>query len=93
MHLFTSRRLALAVALATASVGLGACSGGLDRMEYTAPVSVTAAPPPAPVVPVAAPGTAARSGRLPLLPPVPEDEQSGLPPVSVAQLLPPPVAR
>ena len=77
---------ALAVAVAS---GLGACSGGIDRAEYTSPVSVTAAPPPAPVVPVASQGPV-HSNRLPLLPPVP-DEQSGLPPVTVAQLLPPPV--
>ena len=85
------RRLVLAGLIVSSAGGLGACSGGIDRAEYTPPVAVTAAPPPAPVVPVAAPGTTpVRSNRLPLLPPVPED-QSGLPPVTVAQLLPPPV--
>ena len=82
------RRLALAVCLTT-TAGLGACSGGIDRSEYTSPIAATAAPPP--VVPIAAAdaGTV-RSGRLPLLPPVPE-EQTGLPPVTIAQLVPPPV--
>ncbi|WP_333825585.1 hypothetical protein [Pinisolibacter sp.] len=85
------RRLVLAALVVSSAAGLGACSGGIDRAEYTPPIAVTAAPPPAPVVPVAAPGAAPmRSNRLPLLPPVPE-EQSGLPPVTVAQLLPPPV--
>lgn len=85
------RRLALVGLALPLLATLGACSGGIDRGEYTTPIAVTEAPPPAPVVPIAAPGaTASRPGRMPLLPPVP-DEQSGLPPVSVAQLLPPPV--
>lgn len=86
---FGLRRLGLVGVLCTAAAGLSACSGGIDRYEYTAPVSATAAPAPAPIVPAAMP-VAAGNRRLPLLPPVPE-EQSGLPPVSVAQLLPPPV--
>ncbi|MDK9696096.1 MAG: hypothetical protein OEL76_06885 [Siculibacillus sp.] len=86
------RRLVLAAFAATLTAGLGACSGGIERGDYTPPVSVTAAPPPAPVVPTAGTNGSApvHSNRLPLLPPVP-DEQSGLPPVTVAQLLPPPV--
>lgn len=83
------RRLALLAAVTGLASGLGACSGGIDRGEYTPPVTVTSAPAPQPVVPVAAPASA-RPGRLPLLPPVPE-EQGGLPPVTVAQLLPPTV--
>lgn len=86
---FGPRRLAVLGLLCLAAAGLSACSGGIDRYEYTAPVSATAAPAPAPVVPAAMP-VAGASRRLPLLPPVPE-EQSGLPPVSVAQLPPPPV--
>lgn len=85
------RRLSLVAAVVGLSAGLGACSGGIDRSEYTAPISVTSASAPQPVVPVAAPAAvSARPGRLPLLPPVPE-EQSGLPPVTMAQLLPPTV--
>jgi hypothetical protein len=85
------RRLVLAASVVALAAGLGACSGGIDRGEYTAPVAATSAPPPAPVVPAVVPGSApVRSNRLPLLPPVPE-EQSGLPPVTVAQLLPPTV--
>ena len=85
------RRLALPAVAAGLAMGLGACSGGIDRSEYTPAVSVTSAPAPQPVVPVAAPAAVAgRPGRMPLLPPVPE-EQSGLPPVTVAQLLPPTV--
>ena len=81
------RRLVLTAFAVTLCAGLGACSGGIDRSEYTPQISATAAPAPAPVVPTAAPVT---SNRMPLLPPVP-DEQSGLPPVTVAQLLPPTV--
>ena len=85
------RRALLAAVAGGLAAGLGACSGGIDRSEYTPPIAVTSAPAPAPVVPVAAPGAGLpNGGRLPLLPPVPE-EQSGLPPVSVAQLMPPPV--
>mgnify|MGYP001766868173 CR=1 FL=1 len=85
------RRLVFAALTVSLSTALGACSGGIDRSDYTPPVAVTAAPPPAPVVPVAAPSSGpVHSNRLPLLPPVPE-ERSGLPPVTVAQLLPPPV--
>lgn len=84
------RRLAVVGAVLALTAGLGACSGGIERGDYTAPIAVTDAPAPAPVVPVMAPMTAARPGRLPLLPPVP-GEQGGLPPVSVAQLAPPPV--
>ena len=83
------RRFVFAVAVVTLTAGLGACSGGIDRSEYTAPIAATSAPAPAPVVPVAA-GAPTSSQRLPLLPPVPE-EHSALPPVTVAQLLPPPV--
>ncbi len=83
------RRFAVAGAVVLLSAGLGACSGGIDRGEYVTPISVTDAPPPAPEVPVMAPVTTARPGRLPLLPPVP-GEQGGLPPVTVAQLSPPP---
>ena len=73
----------------TVAGGLGACSGGIDRSEYTTPIAVTSEPAPAPMVPVAAPAAGpTRVGRQPLLPPVP-DEQSGLPHVTVAQLLPP----
>lgn len=79
------RRLAPAALIVALACGLGACSGGIDRGDYTQPVAATSAPAPAPVVPTAAPS---HNGRMPLLPPVPE-EQSGLPPVTVAQLLPP----
>ncbi len=85
------RRLVAAAAAVTLAAGLAACSGGIDRSEYTPPVAVTSAPPPAPVVPVATSAPApTQSNRQPLLPPVPE-ERSGLPPVTVAQLMPPPV--
>lgn len=70
----------------TMTAGLGACSGGIDRSEYTSPIAATAAP--APVVPISTGAAPNHGGRLPLLPPVP-DEQTGLPPVTVAQLLPP----
>jgi hypothetical protein len=87
--LIAARRLAPAAVAVTLAAGLGACSGGIDRSDYTTPIAATAEPAPAPTVPVASPGaTPTRAGRLPLLPPVP-DEQSGLPPVTVAQLLPP----
>lgn len=83
------RRLVLAGLVVGSAAALSGCSGGIERSEYTAPVAATSAPAPEPVVPVSN-GAPARSGRQPLLPPVP-DEQSGLPPVTVAQLLPPPV--
>jgi hypothetical protein len=83
------RRLVVSGLVAALGAGLSACSSGIAQSDYAAPIAVDAAPAPAPVVPVAAPATA-RPGRLPLLPPVPE-EQGGLPPVTVAQLLPPPV--
>ncbi len=84
------RRLLLAAPVVAVAAGLGACSGGIDRGDYTMPIAADAAPPPAPVVPSVGP-SAARSGRMPLLPPVPGEEHSGLPPVSVAQILPPTV--
>ena len=85
------RRLLLTGSFAALALALAACSGGIDRADYTPAVAVTSAPPPAPVVPAASTASSpVRSNRLPLLPPVP-DEQSGLPPVTVAQLLPPPV--
>ena len=87
--LIAARRLALAAVAATLAAGLGACSGGIDRSEYVSPIAANAEPAPVPTVPVAAPAAApTRAGRLPLLPPVP-GEQSGLPPVTMAQLLPP----
>lgn len=83
------RRLVVSGLVAALGAGLSACSSGIAQSDYAAPIAADAAPAPVPVVPVAAPA-AARPGRLPLLPPVPE-EQGGLPPVTVAQLLPPPV--
>lgn len=85
------RRLVVSGLVAALGAGLSACSSGIAQSDYVSPIAATSAPAPTPVVPVAAPGEApARPGRLPLLPPVPE-EQGGLPPVTVAQLLPPPV--
>jgi hypothetical protein len=85
------RRALLAAIAGGLAAGLGACSGGIDRSEYTMPIAANEVPAPTPVVPVASPGAGLpHGGRLPLLPPVPE-EQSGLPPVTMAQLMPPPV--
>jgi len=84
-----ARRLVATAFAAAFAAMLAGCSGGIDRSEYTTPVTSTSAPAPAPVVPVSDTGAAPR-GRQPLLPPVPED-QSSLPPVTVAQLLPPTV--
>ena len=88
-RLITRPRFAQAALAVMLAGGLSACSGGIDRSEYTSPIAANSVPAPSPVVPVMASGTSARPGRLPLLPPVP-DEQSGLPPVTMAQLLPPP---
>lgn len=91
MRASSLRRLILAGLAGATALGLSACSSGIVQSDYTSPIAATSAPAPAPVVPVAAPGaTASRPGRMPLLPPVPDD-QSGLPPVTVAQLLPPTV--
>ncbi|TBW33638.1 hypothetical protein EYW49_19850 [Siculibacillus lacustris] len=83
------RLVAVAVGVA-AGLGLAACSSGSYQSDYVSPIAVTAAPPP--VVPVANAPAGAAQRRLPLLPPVPEDQSmNGLPPVSVASLLPPPM--
>lgn len=85
----TLSRLAPAAFAVMLAAGLSACSGGIDRYEYTSPIAADSVPAPTPVVPVSATGSSMRPGKMPLLPPVPE-EQSGLPPVTMAQLLPPP---
>lgn len=80
----------LGSALVVASAGLlGGCSSGSSHFEsdYVSPIAAT--PAPQPVVP-ASTGGAAGGHRMPLLPPVPGEEASnGLPPVTVASLLPP----
>ena len=71
--------------------GLAACSSGsgyVDNSDYVSPIAVGAAPQP--TVPTASHG-GSNGRRLPLLPPVPGEQASnGLPPVTVASLLPPP---
>lgn len=68
---------------------LGGCSSGSVShfdSDYVSPIAAT--PAPQPVVPVSAGGPARHN--MPLLPPVPgEDASNGLPPVTVASLLPP----
>lgn len=84
------RRTAVAVAALTGALMLSACSSGyVDSGTYVSPIAAT--PAPMPEMPaVAVSGGAARPGRMPLLPPVPEaDATRGLPPVSMASLLPP----
>ncbi|MCE1237503.1 MAG: hypothetical protein LWW93_14230 [Hyphomicrobiales bacterium] len=82
-------RLLAASALLGAAVSLGGCSGATSSFEsdYVSPIAATPAPPPP--TPVAA-GAPAPARRMPLLPPVPGEEGSnGLPPITVAALLPP----
>ena len=86
------RRGLLALVVSVAAAGLSACSSGgyVDNSDYVSPIAASSAPQP--VVPVASAGTMGASRRLPLLPPVPEDQSStGLPPVNMAALAPPPV--
>lgn len=82
------RRAALAVLL-LAGASLAGCSSGVSHFEsdYVSPIAATPAPQPAVPMPTGAPAPARR---MPLLPPVPGDEAStGLPPVTMASLLPP----
>ena len=68
---------------------LGGCSGGASHFEsdYVSPIAATPASQPAVPVPTGAPAPARR---MPLLPPVPGEESSnGLPPVTMASLMPP----
>lgn len=82
------RRLAPLAAL-IAPLALAACSSSGYQSDYVSPIAAT--PAPAPTMPVV-PGVAPTHGRMPLLPPVPEKgADAGLPPVTVATLLPPPV--
>lgn len=85
-----ARRAASAVTVMVVAAGVSACSSSYqDTSDYVSPIAATPAPPP--VVPVSTGAAAPTRGRLPLLPPVPEEEASrGLPPVTVATLLPPP---
>lgn len=83
-----SARLLACLALIGAGVSLGGCSSGSTfQSDYVSPIAATPAPQPS--VPTMS-GGAATARRMPLLPPVPGDESSnGLPPVSMASLLPP----
>ena len=90
MTLTRSHRLFAALALLGSGAMLGGCSGGASHFEsdYVSPIAATPAPQPA--VPTATTGAPAPARRMPLLPPVPGEEAStGLPPVTMASLLPP----
>lgn len=87
-----ARRLVAVGSAVSVAAALSACSSSsnfADRSDYVSPIAVTAAPQPA--TPVMAGTPVGAHGRLPLLPPVPDDRETGLPPVTVAALLPPPV--
>ena len=83
-----STRLLACLALIGAGALLGGCSSGSTfQSDYVSPIAATPAPQPS--VPTMS-GGAATARRMPLLPPVPGEESSnGLPPVSMASLLPP----
>ncbi len=84
----TATRLAPCALLLGVGALLGGCSGGSTfESDYVSPIAATPAPQPS--VPTLS-GGAATARRMPLLPPVPGDESSnGLPPVTMAALLPP----
>lgn len=83
------RLLASGLLAGTAGL-LGGCSSNSAShfdSDYVSPIAAT--PAPQPIVPVSSTGGPAKRS-MPLLPPVPGEEAShGLPPVSVASLLPP----
>ncbi len=91
LHLIVRRGMAPAV-VGVAALAISACSSGnsyIDNSDYVSPIAVSSAPQPS--VPVAS-GVSASNRRLPLLPPVPEEHgATGLPPVNMAGLMPPPV--
>lgn len=86
--LSSARRLAVPAVLVVAAAGLAGCSGGSNfESDYVSPIAATPAAQPSVPLPSGGPAPARR---MPLLPPVPGEESStGLPPVTMASLLPP----